>query len=76
MNRNYKSSDYKRAYQKAYYQKNKDMIRLKMAEYNGTDERKKLNADNHKRYYNNNKPQVLDRMKKNYYKNKDIKFES
>ena len=38
--------------------------------------RKKLNADNHKRYYNNNKPQVLDRMKKNYYKNKDIKFES
>jgi hypothetical protein len=79
MNKEYKSSDYKRAYNKAYYKKNKEIIRIKMATYNANTDRKKIHKKNCKRYYEDNKPEILQRTKANYYNNKELatnKFEN
>lgn len=72
MNKEYKSSDHKRAYNKAYYEKNKEIIRIKMAVYNGTEKQKKINAENHKKYYENNKQAILKRIRNNYWEAQGI----
>tara|TARA_R110000803_G_scaffold34301_4_gene74967 strand:+ start:763 stop:1002 length:240 start_codon:yes stop_codon:yes gene_type:complete len=79
MNKENKSTEQKLAYNKAYYYRNKELIKIKMAKYNANTERKVIHKKNCKKYYEDNKPEILQRTKDNYYNNKKLitnKFEN